>query len=125
MARRPLQVSIADPGSPVRLGFARGQARRQTHARVDVLPDGGFKPGPKAMGVKACLDACRFVKQETSTRTVVDPFCGLGTVLAVANALGLDAVGVDIAPRMCRHARNLRIDLDAPGVASLRGTIWP
>ena len=65
------------------------------------------------MGVKACLDACQFVKCETTTRTVVDPFCGWGTVLAVANALGLDAVGVDIAPRMCGRARKLEIGLDS------------
>ena len=93
------------------LGFARGQPRRQKQERVDVLPDGGFQPGTKSMGVHACLDACRFVKAETTTRTVVDPFCGWGTVLAVANALGLDAVGVDIAPRMCRRASKLQIEL--------------
>jgi hypothetical protein len=93
------------------LGFARWPLR-QKQARIDVLPDGGFKPGPKSMGVLACVQACRFVKNETPTRTVVDPFCGLGTVLAVANALGLDAVGVDIAPRMCRQARNLQIEPD-------------
>ena len=92
------------------LGFARGQPRRQKQERVDVLPDGGFQPGTKSMGVHACLDACRFVKAETTTRTVVDPFCGWGTVLAVANALGLDAVGVDIAPRMCRRASKLQIE---------------
>jgi hypothetical protein len=96
------------------LGFGRGPSRGQ-RARVDVLPDGGFKPGPKSMGVKACLDACQFVKAETNTRTVVDPFCGWGTVLAVANALGLDAVGVDIAPRMCRRAHTLQIDLAIHG----------
>jgi hypothetical protein len=94
------------------LGFAHGP-RGGKQARVDVLPDGGFKPGPKSMGVKACLDACQFVKCETTTRTVVDPFCGWGTVLAVANALGLDAVGVDIAPRMCGRARKLEIGLDS------------
>jgi len=93
------------------LGFARGQPRGQKQVRVDVLPDGGFQPGPKSMGVYACLDACRFVMAETTTHTVVDPFCGWGTVLAVANALGLDAVGVDIAPRMCGRARKLRIEL--------------
>ncbi len=92
------------------LGFAAWPLRER-YARVDVLPDGGSKPGVKSMGVKACLDACRFVKNETPTRTVVDPFCGFGTVLAVANALGLDAVGVDIAARMCRRARELQIDL--------------
>jgi hypothetical protein len=96
------------------LGFARGPARGQKLARVDVLPDGGFQPGPRSMGVHACVDACRFVQAETATRTVVDPFCGWGTVLAVANALGMHAVGVDIAPRMCGRARKLRIEL-GPG----------
>jgi hypothetical protein len=89
---------------PSRLpGPARGTA--------DVLPDAGFRPGRKAMGVNACLEACRFILAETPTRTVVDPFCGWGTVLAVANALGLDAVGVDLSTRMCRRARALAIEL--------------
>ena len=63
------------------------------------------------MGVNACLDACRFVRKDTPSRTVVDPFCGWGTVLAVANALGLDAIGVDCSARMCKKARALHLDL--------------
>jgi hypothetical protein len=93
------------------LGFARVLRPPLARATADVLPDGGHKPGAKSMGVKACVDACRFVKTETATRTVVDPFCGFGTVLAVANALGMDAVGVDLSARMCRRAEGLRIDL--------------
>lgn len=94
------------------LGFARVLRPALRHATPDLLPDGGFQPGVKAMGVLACVDACRFVIAETRTRTVVDPFCGWGTVLAVANALGLDAVGVDLSPRMCRRARRLTVALD-------------
>lgn len=93
------------------VGFAR-QTAPLRRGRADVLPDGGPRPGRKAMGVKACVEACRFVQSETPTRTIVDPFCGWGTVLAVANALGLDAVGVDHSARMCRRARALRIALD-------------
>ncbi|MES1172060.1 MAG: SAM-dependent methyltransferase [Bacteroidota bacterium] len=93
------------------LGFSRALRPSLRRATADVLPDAGFMPGTKSMGVKACLDACRFVLAETSTRTIVDPFCGWGTVLAVANALGLDAVGVDLSVRMCRKARTLRVDL--------------
>ncbi|MDB4968086.1 MAG: uncharacterized protein JWN44_3775 [Myxococcales bacterium] len=92
------------------LGFARG-ARPPRRMTADVLPDGGFRPGPRAMGVNACVEACRVVARDTTTRTVVDPFCGWGTVLAVANALGLDAVGVDQSARMCRRSRTLQIDL--------------
>jgi len=92
------------------LGFARVLRARADRASADVLPDAGFMPGTKSMGVRACLDACRFVRAETTTRTVVDPFCGFGTVLAVANALGLHAVGVDVSARMCRRARLLEVD---------------
>src|SRR6185437_10404641 len=82
-----------------------------THASPDVLPDGGFKPWSRAMGVEACVVACRYLLSETATRTVVDPFCGHGTALAVANALGLDAVGVAPGARKCRAARRLVVDL--------------
>src|SRR4029434_6198447 len=101
------------------LGFARTLRPSGRHASADVLPDAGVVPGRKAMGVDACLLACRFVLAETTTRTVVDPFCGWGTVLAVANALGLHAVGVDISARMCRRARKLRIQLGPRGQATL------
>jgi hypothetical protein len=93
------------------LGFAatlRPSLRRVT---PDVLADAGFMPGSKAMGVNACLDACRFILAETTTRTIADPFCGWGTVLAVANAMGLDAVGVDLSARMCKRARALTVPL--------------
>jgi hypothetical protein len=93
------------------LAYSRGVKPRADRATADVLPDAGFMPGTKAMGVAACADACRFVLRETPTRTIVDPFCGYGTVLAVANALGLEAVGVDLSAKMCKKARTLRVDL--------------
>jgi tRNA G10 N-methylase Trm11 len=40
---------------------------------------------------------------------VVDPFCGKGTVLAVANSLGLDALGVELSGKRCRAARKLSL----------------
>ncbi len=77
----------------------------------DVLPDAGAMPWSRAMGVEACRLACRYLLEETSTRTVVDPFCGHGTVLAVANAMGLDALGVDVSRRQCAAARKLTVRL--------------
>lgn len=92
------------------LGFGRHPRPMPTRGSADVLSDAGFRPGTKSMGVNACVEACRFVLGETPSRTIVDPFCGWGTVLAVANALGLDAVGVDLSVRMVRKARLLRMD---------------
>ena len=96
------------------VGYARAPRPPRSFS-ADVLPDGGFRPGNKAMGVKACALACRFIRAETPSTTVIDPFCGWGTALAVANALGFDAVGVDCSQRMCRRARSLAIDLEALG----------
>lgn len=104
------------------LGFARGLRPSNRHPRIDVLPDGGFCPGAKSMGILACRDACLTILRETRTRTVVDPFCGFGTVLAVANALGMDSIGVDLSARMCRKARELEItkaDLDCGVISRL------
>ncbi|MEO7108949.1 MAG: DUF309 domain-containing protein [Polyangiaceae bacterium] len=73
----------------------------------DVLPDAGFMPWSKAMGVSACRVACQFLRDETETRVVVDPFCGRGTLLAVANSMGFDAVGVDVGAKRVKSARAL------------------
>ena len=56
------------------------------------------------MGSAACEVAVRFVAS-IGARAVVDPFCGLGSVLATANAHGLDAIGVELSKRRARRAR--------------------
>jgi hypothetical protein len=111
--KRPGTLTLGRASYSHMLGFARVLRPKLRHTTPDVLPDGGFQAGPKSMGVLACVDACRFVMAETTTRTIVDPFCGLGTVLAVANALGLDAIGVDLSARMCRRARRLAVTVGA------------
>lgn len=88
------------------LAFSKGVKLELSRATADVLPDAGPSPWTRGMGVRACEEACRFVLSHTSTRTVVDPFCGRGTVLAVANSLGLNAVGVEIASKRARQARS-------------------
>lgn len=89
------------------LCVARAERPRPRHGAADVLPDAGHQPWSRAMGVLACRAACRYLKDETETSLVVDPFCGHGTVLAVANELGLDALGVDRSRAQCKAARNL------------------
>ncbi|HYP90870.1 MAG TPA: hypothetical protein VEQ59_22035 [Polyangiaceae bacterium] len=74
---------------------------------ADVLPEAGEMAWSRAMGARACEAACRFLLDETSARRVVDPFCGKGSVLAVANTLGLHALGVELSGKRCRAARKL------------------
>ena len=66
------------------------------------------------------MPACRFVLAQTGTRTVVDPFCGHGTVLAVANELGLGAIGVEIGRKRAKQAQRL----SAAGLVLNKGSRW-
>ncbi|HWZ89969.1 MAG TPA: hypothetical protein VNW92_14000 [Polyangiaceae bacterium] len=92
------------------LCFARKPRTNVTHPGPDVLADAGHMPWSKAMGVDACRLACRFLREETDTRIVVDPFCGHGTALAVANHFGFDALGIELSTRKVRAARRLVLD---------------
>jgi hypothetical protein len=89
------------------LCLTRGARPAHRSRNPDVVAEAGFKPTEKSMGVLACRLACQFLLDETSARVVVDPFCGHGTALAVANSMGLDAVGVDRSARACSAARRL------------------
>jgi hypothetical protein len=82
-------------------------------AAADVLPSAGPAVWERGMGTEACRVACEYVLRHCATRTIVDPFCGRGAVLAVANALGLDAVGVDVVARRVRAARRATVVIDA------------
>lgn len=84
---------------------------------VDVAPR-GKTVYTKGMGVNATVLAIKFVK-DFGGKTIVDPFCGRGTTLAIANQLGLGSIGrifhnrdllvqgIDIKESCCRHARKL------------------
>jgi hypothetical protein len=91
------------------LAFSLGGPLIPKKPSADVLPDAGEMPWSRAMGTRACEAACRFLLDETAARRVVDPFCGKGTVLAVANALGLEALGVELSAKRCRAARKLSV----------------
>ena len=62
------------------------------------------------MGIEVCEAVARFLVAETACRVVVDPFAGLGTMLAVANAHGLDAVGVELSKKRARRAETLSLE---------------
>lgn len=107
----PGSVSRGRAGYSHLLCFSRNVRPAPRVPAADVLPELGVMPSQKAMGVAACVLAVRYLLDETPTRVVVDPFCGQGTLLAVANALGLAAVGVDRNARACRAARKLTVEL--------------
>lgn len=78
-------------------------------ATPDVLPQLGRMTWPRAIGLDAARFAVGWLRERASATTIVDPFCGIGTVLAVANEQELDAVGVESNPGRAQRARELRV----------------
>jgi hypothetical protein len=94
------------------LAITRGTPRQPREPLPDVLTDAGLMSWSKATGVAACELGCRYLRVATETTLVVDPFCGRGTMLAVANAHGFDALGIEQNSRRARAARAFRLPHD-------------
>ncbi|MBN8612620.1 MAG: SAM-dependent methyltransferase [Deltaproteobacteria bacterium] len=92
------------------IGFSKKARLDLAKPGCDVLPSAGETTWTRGMGVHACRAACEAVLAWTPTRTVLDPFCGHGTVLAVANDMGLDAIGVELGGKRAKKARALTLE---------------
>lgn len=91
------------------LCFAHGLRDPIEAACADVLPELGAMTWPRAMGLAAARFAVGWLRERARPSCVVDPFCGVGTALAVANAMGLDAIGVERNAGRAQQARELRL----------------
>ncbi len=87
--------------------FSRSLRCDPGRSSADVLPRMGEMPWARAMGTAACRVAVRFAAIHAAAETIIDPFCGLGTALAVANAHGLNAIGVELSTKRAKRAREL------------------
>jgi hypothetical protein len=94
------------PGYTHMLCASRARTLSISASTPDVLPALGHMSWSKATGAAACEAAVAFVAS-IGVRVVVDPFCGFGSILAAANARGLDAIGVELSRRRAGKARAL------------------
>lgn len=105
----PGNTSFGRPAFAHLLCFSRELRLSAAQSSPDVLPGLGGMPWPRAMGTAACEAVCTFLIAHTAARTVVDPFCGHGTMLAVANRRGLAAIGVELSAKRAEKARLLQV----------------
>ena len=79
---------------------------------ADVVPDLGEKTWERGMGLTACLLIAKFVAEQTKCQTIVNPFCGEGSMLAAANYLGLNAIGIERSSKRAGKSRRQQIAND-------------
>jgi hypothetical protein len=64
---------------------------------------------PKGTGPLAASHAVKYLRDGLKCKTVLDPFCGTGCVLAVAEFYGCSAMGVELHRGRARAANRLQV----------------
>lgn len=94
------------------LCFSKELQLDPAHATCDVLPLSGEKTWQRGMGVEATMMIAKFVKKHTTSHTIINPFCGMGSMLAAANAFGLHAIGIERSAKRVSSAQRIQLDLE-------------
>jgi hypothetical protein len=105
--RPPGTLTLGRPGYTHLIAVSRALRCPDVLPIPDIITDAGRQPWVRAMGVRAAAHAVRFARDQAAAKIIFDPFCGVGTILAVANRLGLDALGVEKAKKRCEQSRQL------------------
>lgn len=103
------------------LCFCRGDFSERHDGPAASVPDVLLRGGTtwvRGAGARCCLALCRYAKRSGFTQ-IIDPFCGEGLLLAVANHCGLDSIGVEMSRKRAETAR--RLDAAALLAQDLRG----
>lgn len=108
----PGTIMFGRPAYSHMLCFSRTVVPDLGKSTPDVIPDLGEKTWVRGMGLEASLFAARFVLKHTTTRTLVNPFCGEGSVVAAANFLGLNSIGIERSSKRAEKARLLKVRPD-------------
>lgn len=107
------QATFGRPAYSHILCFSKALKAEVSRSTADVIPDLGEKTWERGMGFEACLMVAKFIAEQTPTRCVINPFCGHGSVLAMANAFGLSAVGIERSAKRAELARSLSVQLES------------
>jgi hypothetical protein len=105
----PGETAFGKPGYSHLVVYSRKIRPEIAKSIPDVMPLAGESTWTRGMGLEACRVACRLIRQHTTNHTIVDPFCGHGSVLAVAEAMGFEAIGIELNAKRVRRARNLKV----------------
>ncbi len=103
--RPPGMLTQGRPGFTHLVAVSRAMKCPDILPIPDVIIDAGRSLWVRAMGVRAAAHAVRFARDQVGAKLIFDPFCGVGTIPAAANALGLDALGIELAKKRCEQSR--------------------
>ena len=111
----PTQSYATDTSPPLPPQAQRSFLQCTYRTSLFAVPDIFYRGAmlwPKGIGLDSCFVGVMFLKSVVNAIGIIDPFAGQGTVLAMAAAVGLPSIGVELSAKRCRKAQNLVIQLD-------------
>ena len=105
------QASFGRCGYSHILCFSRTLKIDLASSTADVMPEIGEKLWPRGIGFESAMMIAEFVATRTTNRTIVNPFCGHGSMLAAANRVGLSAIGIERSTKRARASQEVDIQL--------------
>lgn len=109
----PGEATFGRPSYSRILCFSKKLSCDVSKSTPDVIPSMGIKTWERGMGPMACMMIAKFIKDQTECHSIVHPFCGQGLMLAVANAYGLNATGIERSAKRAEMARKIHFDLES------------
>lgn len=77
----------------------------------DVIPHVGEKVWERGMGVDACVMIANFLKEQVRPEIVINPFCGMGSFVSVAEAFDLEIIGIEKSPKRAKSSEAIKFNL--------------
>lgn len=96
--RRPVVAKELEPLGP------NGDGRNRRRANVISGGDYPTERGRETATITGYACACPDTTAPTTPAVILDPFCGTGTTIAAAHALGRHGIGVDLSADYLRLA---------------------
>lgn len=110
----PGKMLTGRPGFSHLIAFSRLGHVPANSSTPDVLPDQGTMTWSHSMGTRAAEEAMRAIRVAApTTQTVIVPFCGIGTALAVANDFGFHAIGIERNKKRATRALSFQLEPEA------------
>ncbi len=94
------------------LCFSKNLRLDTSYSSPDVLADLGEKTWQRGMGLEACMMMGKFLSERVPTKTLLNPFCGEGSMVATAHAFGLNVIGIERSQKRAQKARDLILNID-------------
>ncbi len=108
----PGMTTFGRPSYTHILAFSKNYTIDPKDSSADVLPQMGEKLWERGMGVKGAMMMAKFIKEKVGSHTLVNPFCGMGSLLAVGNAYELNVVGIERSPKRLKSAEVVKFSIE-------------